>query len=195
MRLDAETKEILHVWPLTTLRRWAPSPNSFTLDFGDYADQYYSVQTAEGDAISQLIGGYIDIILKKRKEQKRGTEENDEQVAVGEDVIRPAKAAGYNVVTSRAGQAMEMNVAGASMISEDGGRANAQQISKKQQVARGVEHGVLEHSVNPAQKLLIQSMANVIGAIRASQSELACPSDLPPMGSSYHTWISCSLMP
>ena len=34
-------------------------------DFGDYSDSYYSVQTMEGEQISQLISGYIDIILKK----------------------------------------------------------------------------------------------------------------------------------
>ena len=65
LRLDERTKEILKVWPLTTVRRWAASPNTFTLDFGDYSDQYYSVQTTEGEQISQLIAGYIDIILKK----------------------------------------------------------------------------------------------------------------------------------
>ena len=34
-------------------------------DFGDYSDSYYSVQTQEGEQISRLIAGYIDIILKK----------------------------------------------------------------------------------------------------------------------------------
>jgi len=34
-------------------------------DFGDYADDYYAVQTTEGEQIAQLISGYIDIILKK----------------------------------------------------------------------------------------------------------------------------------
>ena len=34
-------------------------------DFGDHSDSYYSVQTTEGEQISQLIAGYIDIILKK----------------------------------------------------------------------------------------------------------------------------------
>lgn len=29
MRLDAETKEVLKVWSLTTLRRWAASPNRY----------------------------------------------------------------------------------------------------------------------------------------------------------------------
>ena len=69
LRLDERTKEILKVWPLTTVRRWAASPNTFTLDFGDYSDQYYSVQTTEGEQISQLIAGYIDIILKKVQRQ------------------------------------------------------------------------------------------------------------------------------
>ena len=36
LRLDEKTKEILKTWPLTTVRRWAASPNVFTLDFGDY---------------------------------------------------------------------------------------------------------------------------------------------------------------
>ena len=34
-------------------------------DFGDYSDSYQSYQTSEGEQIAQLIGGYIDIILKK----------------------------------------------------------------------------------------------------------------------------------
>ena len=29
MRLDAESKEVLNVWSLTTLRRWAATPNRF----------------------------------------------------------------------------------------------------------------------------------------------------------------------
>ena len=37
-------------------------------DFGDYLESYYSVQTNEGEKISQLIAGYIDIILKKVKQ-------------------------------------------------------------------------------------------------------------------------------
>ncbi|PSN52989.1 Talin-1 [Blattella germanica] len=66
LRLDEKTKEILKTWPLTTVRRWGASPNTFTLDFGDYSDQYYSVQTTEAEQIQQLIAGYIDIILKKQ---------------------------------------------------------------------------------------------------------------------------------
>lgn len=36
MRVDEKTKEVMKVWPLEQVRRWAASPNTFTLDFGDY---------------------------------------------------------------------------------------------------------------------------------------------------------------
>ena len=61
---------MLKTWPLTTVQRWAASPNSFTLDFGDYSDSFYSVQTTEGETISQLIAGYIDIVMKKVRSKK-----------------------------------------------------------------------------------------------------------------------------
>lgn len=56
--------QVLQRWELTSVRRWAASTNSFTLDFGDYREGYYSVQTAEGELISQLLGSYIDLILR-----------------------------------------------------------------------------------------------------------------------------------
>lgn len=92
MRLDERTKEIMKVWPLTTVRRWAASPNSFTLDFGDYSESYYSVQTTEGEQISQLIAGYIDIILKKKKAKDHFGIDGDEGSTMVEDSVSPAKA-------------------------------------------------------------------------------------------------------
>ena len=82
LRLDEKTKEILKTWPLTTVKRWAASPNVFTLDFGDYQDQYYSVQTTEGEHISALIAGYIDIILKRRQRKERFGEDGNEEEAM-----------------------------------------------------------------------------------------------------------------
>jgi len=49
------------------LRRWAPTANTFTLDFGDFEDDYLVFQTTEGEAISTLIAGYIDILLKAQQ--------------------------------------------------------------------------------------------------------------------------------
>ena len=92
LRLDEKTKEILKTWPLTTVRRWAASPNVFTLDFGDYQDQYYSVQTTEGEQISQLIAGYIDIILKRRQKKERFGDDGNEEEAMEEDLVTPGRA-------------------------------------------------------------------------------------------------------
>ena len=92
LRLDEKTKEILKTWPLTTVRRWAASPNVFTLDFGDYQDQYYSVQTTEGEQISQLIAGYIDIILKRRQRKERFGDDGNEEEAMEEDLVAPGRA-------------------------------------------------------------------------------------------------------
>lgn len=65
IRVDEKTKEFLDVYPLERVKKWAASPNTFTLDFGDhYKEQYYSMQTTEGEHIARLISGYIDIILK-----------------------------------------------------------------------------------------------------------------------------------
>jgi talin len=90
--LDEKTKEILKTWPLTTVKRWAASPNVFTLDFGDYQDQYYSVQTTEGEHISALIAGYIDIILKRRQRKERFGEDGNEEEAMEESFISPGRA-------------------------------------------------------------------------------------------------------
>ena len=54
MRVDEKTKEVIQEWQLTTVRRWAASPNSFTLDFGDYSESYYSVQTQVDNFFSAL---------------------------------------------------------------------------------------------------------------------------------------------
>uniref|UniRef100_A0A0R3TMN8 FERM domain-containing protein n=1 Tax=Rodentolepis nana TaxID=102285 RepID=A0A0R3TMN8_RODNA len=68
MRVDENTKEILQTWPLTRVRRWAATANLFTLDFGEYSQEgNYVIQTTEGEQISQLISGYIDIILRRKK--------------------------------------------------------------------------------------------------------------------------------
>lgn len=92
LRLDEKTKETMKTWPLTTVRRWAASPNVFTLDFGDYQDQYYSVQTTEGEQISQLIAGYIDIILKRRQKKERFGDDGNEEEVMEEDIVTPSRA-------------------------------------------------------------------------------------------------------
>jgi len=92
LRLDERSKEILQNWPLTSVRRWGASPQTFTLDFGDYSDRYYSVQTTEAEQILQLISGYIDIILKKKEAKDHFGIDANEHSTVMEDTVSPLKA-------------------------------------------------------------------------------------------------------
>lgn len=52
-----------HIW--NSLPWFSALFDALQKDFGEYQESYYSVQTTEGEQISQLIAGYIDIILKK----------------------------------------------------------------------------------------------------------------------------------
>jgi talin len=40
LKMDPHTKEVLFTFPLKTVKRWAASPTSFTVDFGDHQDEY-----------------------------------------------------------------------------------------------------------------------------------------------------------
>lgn len=107
----------LSLFRLTELKRWAASPKSFTLDFGDYEADYYTVITNEGESMSQvtsppyaslsqpvslslnvcsnlsllqLIAGYIDIILKRRKDMGKVELEDDSIMAV-EEFVAPVR--------------------------------------------------------------------------------------------------------
>ena len=100
LRLDEKTKEILKTWPLTTVKRWGASPNTFTLDFGDYSDQYYSVQTTEAEQILQLISGYIDIFIKKQKSKDHLGIEGDEASSMVEDSVSPLKYVYFSCFTT-----------------------------------------------------------------------------------------------
>ena len=72
-------------WPLAQVKRWAATQNIFTIDFGEYQEGFYSVQTPEGDKISEIIAGYIDIICKD-KEIPRGYDgEGTEQDIIEDD--------------------------------------------------------------------------------------------------------------
>jgi talin len=65
--LNPETKEIVKEYTLVQLKRWVSSLETFTFDFGEFEPEYYVVKTKEGEAMSQLLSGYIDIILKTRR--------------------------------------------------------------------------------------------------------------------------------
>jgi len=93
LRVDEKTKEFLNVYPLECVKKWAASPNTFTLDFGDhYKEPYYSMQTTEGEHIARLISGYIDIILKKKKAKEYNGGHEDLTQMLTEEVVAPNRA-------------------------------------------------------------------------------------------------------
>uniref|UniRef100_A0A8C2I8U4 Talin 2 n=1 Tax=Cyprinus carpio TaxID=7962 RepID=A0A8C2I8U4_CYPCA len=111
MRVDEKTKEVVQEWPLTTVKRWAASPKSFTLDFGEYQESYYSVQTTEGEQISQLIAGYIDIILKKKQSKDRFGLDGDEESTMLEESVSPKKSTILQQQFNRVGRVEHGSVA------------------------------------------------------------------------------------
>ena len=58
----------MQTWPLEQVKRWAATQNIFTIDFGDYSQGFYSVQTPDGDKISEMVAGYIDLMNKAKKD-------------------------------------------------------------------------------------------------------------------------------
>ena len=93
MNVDRKTKTVLKSWPLEQIRRWAASPTTFNIDFGDYTEGYYSVQTLEGDKIKKLIGDYVDIILKKSQLVNPTGIEGDEGGIMLEEHVGPGPPA------------------------------------------------------------------------------------------------------
>eukprot|EP01137_Pigoraptor_chileana_P018402 Opistho-2@77812 len=198
MRVNEVTKEVIKTWPLTTIRRWAASPNSFTLDFGDYSESFYSVQTTEGEAISQLVAGYIDIIVKKKKDSDRKVNDDDDEMAVYEDSVGAARATAIQHLPSNMGYASEGGVALPGVVGRAGagtaqlGRVGAQQlqyhnasvgqagaVSGQGQIA-GLS--MAESGLGQAQRALMGNITNGFAAVTAATSELGVAASLPPLG-------------
>ncbi|KPU78180.1 uncharacterized protein Dana_GF24334, isoform D [Drosophila ananassae] len=155
LRLDERTKEILVSWPLTTVRRWGASPNTFTLDFGDYANQYYSVQTTEAEQIVQLIAGYIDIILKKKQTKDHFGIEGDEGSTMVEESVAPSKATFLQHETNRGEQLNVESLAHPGIMRPyDGERSFTQ--NEVQTVQYGAFVGQVNHAHQPPTQVVIQ---------------------------------------
>ena len=71
-RFDAKEGTLLSEIPLRSLKRWSALKEEFTLDFDDRHELgryvvYCDIQT--GEDMARLLAGYVDIILKIRKDQ------------------------------------------------------------------------------------------------------------------------------
>ncbi|XP_065937051.1 talin-1 isoform X14 [Magallana gigas] len=195
VRMDEKTKEILKTWPLTTVKRWAASPNSFTLDFGDYSDSYYSVQTQEGEQISRLIAGYIDIILKRKKDKDHLGIEGSDEAPMYEDSVSPAKA---TIISRMQGNVshpdvgnvalpgvMRGGVSGENTISH-GSMSSAQhgQVSSEMHHVHGnrQSQNIQEHGLSQSQRALLTCIEEGITSIRQAESQMDKGAALPNLG-------------
>ncbi|XP_033951567.1 LOW QUALITY PROTEIN: talin-1 [Pseudochaenichthys georgianus] len=186
MRVDERTKEVIQEWSLTNIKRWAASPKSFTLDFGDYQDGYYSVQTTEGEQIAQLIAGYIDIILKKKKSKDHFGLEGDEESTMLEDSVSPKKSTVLQQQFNRVGKVETGSVAlPAIMRSGAGGPESFQRGSMpqaKQHITSGQMHRGHMPPLTSAQQALTGTINCSMQAVQAAQASLDDFDTLPPLG-------------
>ncbi|KAK2119961.1 Talin-1 [Saguinus oedipus] len=186
MRVDEKTKEVIQEWNLTNIKRWAASPKSFTLDFGDYQDGYYSVQTTEGEQIAQLIAGYIDIILKKKKSKDHFGLEGDEESTMLEDSVSPKKSTVLQQQYNRVGKVEHGSVAlPAIMRSGASGPENFQMGSMppaQQQITSGQMHRGHMPPLTSAQQALTGTINSSMQAVQAAQATLDDFDTLPPLG-------------
>ncbi|XP_053222074.1 talin-2 isoform X2 [Podarcis raffonei] len=186
MRVDEKTKEVLQEWPLTTVKRWAASPKSFTLDFGEYQESYYSVQTTEGEQISQLIAGYIDIILKKKQSKDRFGLEGDEESTMLEESVSPKKSTILQQQFNRTGKVEHGSVALPAVMRSGSTGPETFNIgsmpSPQQQVTVGQMHRGHMPPLTSAQQALMGTINTSMHAVQQAQADLTEVDSLPPLG-------------
>uniref|UniRef100_A0A673CK80 Talin 2b n=1 Tax=Sphaeramia orbicularis TaxID=375764 RepID=A0A673CK80_9TELE len=187
MRVDEKTKDVVQEWPLTTVKRWAASPKSFTLDFGEYQESYYSVQTTEGEQISQLIAGYIDIILKKKQSKDRFGLEGDEESTMLEESVSPKKSTILQQQFNRVGRVEHGSVALPGIIRSGsiGGPDTfnmGTMPSAQQQITTGQMHRGHMPPLSLAQQALMGTINSSMQAVQQAQTDLGYVDNLPPLG-------------
>ncbi|XP_059205203.1 talin-2a [Centropristis striata] len=186
MRVEEKTKDVVQEWPLTTVKRWAASPKSFTLDFGEYQESYYSVQTTEGEQISQLIAGYIDIILKKKQSKDRFGLEGDEESTMLEESVSPKKSTILQQQFNRVGRAEHGSVALPGVIRS--GSIGTESLSMgtmpsaQQQITMGQMHRGHMPPLSSAQQALMGTINTSMQAVQKAQIDLGEVDNLPPLG-------------
>ena len=193
MRVDETTKEVLKTWPLTTVQRWAASPNSFTLDFGDYSDSFYSVQTTEGETISQLIAGYIDIVMKKKKARQFEPDQEDDENAITEFEVGSQRANVTAIQSGGHGSGTVGNVGNLGTLQQAVPQGGDAQVHEGPLSQMGVENvGGIKHSgpggaisakVLKAQDMLRGTITNGLEIVNGCSSDLSTAASLPHVGS------------
>ncbi|CAH0550425.1 unnamed protein product [Brassicogethes aeneus] len=201
LRLDEKTKDIIQVWPLNTVRRWGASTNTFTLDFGDYANQYYSVQTPDAEQIQQIISGYIDIIVKKKQAKDHFGIEGNEESTMFEESVSPFKATILQHESSKVGKINTESVAKPALLraGSDGEKTftlntmeSLQQTTISGSVNLGhapptVQQTKITSVMSEPQRGLISTISATQTRIKESEIELESKAHYPELGTDAHS--------
>ncbi|CAB1313811.1 unnamed protein product [Coregonus sp. 'balchen'] len=198
MRVEEKTKDVVQEWPLTTVKRWAASPKSFTLDFGEYQESYYSVQTTEGEQISQLIAGYIDIILKKKQSKDRFGLEGDEESTMLEESVSPKNCLVFllawpcsqtpkdSLIQMDSCPVTRNPDTGIIRSGSIGGPDNTFNMgtmpSAQQQITTGQMHRGHMPPLSLAQQALMGTINTSMQAVQQAHADLGEVDNLPPLG-------------
>ncbi|XP_065168829.1 talin-2-like isoform X5 [Atheta coriaria] len=195
LRLDEHTKEMLQCWPLTTVKRWGASPSTFTLDFGDYSDQYFSVQTTEAEQIQQLIAGYIDIILKKKQAKDHQGIDGEEGSTMIEDSVSPHKATILQHETHKTSKVNELSLAKPAVMRPMEGMkpygmghvGNAQQTivsgsANKAHAPVPIQQTKVTNVMSEPQRALLSTIETTQTKIEESVIELETKAQFPELG-------------
>lgn len=177
MKMDPETRQPIKEWSLEQMRRWAATNTTFTLDFGDYEDDYVIVQTTEGEAISALIAGYIDILLKNQQESHKNYEENDGQVGTIDQVaVQYGNAVGTMTTSATygmGGQAPQlMNITPGSVVPGIQRVGGAQGYNVEAVGSGGPGVSKSNMAFPNAQKINVMDMSTALLAAKALTAEL-----------------------
>ncbi|GAB0208100.1 talin-1 [Grus japonensis] len=191
MCVDEKSKEVIQEWSLTNITCWAALPKSFTLDFGDYQDGYYLVQMTEGEQIAQLIAGYIDIILKKKKSKDHFGLEGDEVSTMLEDSMSPKKSSRSKSTVlqqqfNHVGKVELGSVALPAIMRTGAGGPENFQVGMMPQAQLQITSGQVHRGHMPpltsAQQALTGTINSSMQAVHAAQATLDDFETLPPLG-------------
>ncbi|KAL6623811.1 hypothetical protein LY90DRAFT_642358 [Neocallimastix californiae] len=86
LRVNPETKEVMEEWQLKQLKNWKYNPTTFSIDFGQYREEEYVVETDQGCDIAKLINDYIKLLTKMKNKVEKKEEEGTEVEEVAEVV-------------------------------------------------------------------------------------------------------------
>uniref|UniRef100_A0A8C2VFY4 Talin 2 n=1 Tax=Chinchilla lanigera TaxID=34839 RepID=A0A8C2VFY4_CHILA len=168
MRVDEKTKEVLQEWPLTTVKRWAASPKSFTL-VGSWARR-----------LCQCGKGRV-----KQSKDRFGLE-GDEESTMLEESVSPKKSTILQQQFNRTGKAEHGSVALPAVMRSGSSGPETFNVgsmpSPQQQVMVGQMHRGHMPPLTSAQQALMGTINTSMHAVQQAQDDLSELDSLPPLG-------------